>query len=213
MVDKIVWLIEDNETNAEEYTLFLEHTEELVIRWIKPRPGIDDYSDLIAAPETGAFILDQRLSEGSDANYTGLALAEYIQSVRPDIPLYILTGYPDEDVEHHGHSVDAVIRKSFVRDHADVSIKRILRAMQRYEEALSERQRSIKNLIDKKVTEGLATEEQAELDTLRGYAERPFEKEIERQEASITDRLDAQDEEIARVEALFQNIMGKLSED
>jgi FixJ family two-component response regulator len=215
MSDKasIVWLIDDDENDAEEYERFLELSGELEIVFVQPRPSLSDYVDLITNPDTAAFIIDQRLSDSANAPYEGLDLADYLRTLRPELPIYILTNYADDTMEGKGQSADAIIKKGNVRDYTEVTIARILRSVKRYEEALTEKQYRLKTLIDHKITNQLTDVEEKELESLRADIERSFDLALSDQEQKREVYLQEQEERLAKLEEIAQKFLKGLTKD
>jgi DNA-binding NarL/FixJ family response regulator len=177
--NRVIWLIEDDENDAEEYKRFLEQSGQLKIVFESPRPAVIDYAELLTDPDTVAFIIDQRLSDFANAPYEGLDLADYLRTLRPELPIFILTNYAGNDeLESKGQSADSIIKKEILRDHTDVVVARILRSIQRYEAALTEKQQRLKTLIDRKIAQGLTEAEEQELQSLREDIERPLESPV-----------------------------------
>jgi FixJ family two-component response regulator len=173
-MSKIVKLVEDSHEDADLYGQLLEAAGEINIEYVPARPGVADYADVAADPETGAVIIDERLSEFAGVDYTGLEVADFLRTLRPELPIYILTNYANDIPDDQGESVEFIIDKKTVRKAAKVYVVRILRAMQQYEAALMEQQRRLKELIDRKLADELSEEEEAELQQLRATIERPF---------------------------------------
>ena len=173
-MSKVVKLIEDSYEDADLYRQLLEAAGEIKIEYVPARPGVTDYADLAADPETGAVVIDERLGVYAGVDYTGLQVADFLRTLRPELPIYILTNYANEIADDQGESVEFIIDKKTVRNAARVYAVRILRAMQQYEAALTKQQRRLKELIDRKLAGELSEEEEAELQRLRAAIERPF---------------------------------------
>ena len=207
-MSKIIRLIEDNADDASLYRELLEAVGDIKIEPVDvcTRPTTSDYTDLIADAETGAIIIDERLGEYGGVNYTGLQLADFLRTLRPEIPIYILTNYPGDISDDQGESVEFVIDKKTVRKKAKVYVARILRHMQQYEAALTEQQRRLKNLIDRKLTDGLNNEEEEELKQLRAKIERPSGPAIIDEENKWIERERKQEEDLRRQEELLERL-------
>ena len=210
---KIVMLIEDNIDDAALFGQLLEAAGDIKVEHVGVRAALSDYTDLLASPETGAIIIDERLSDYGGVDYTGLDLADYLRTLRPEIPIYILTHYPDDIPEDHSGSTELIIDKTQVRKAAKAYVTRMLRQMQRYDDALTEQQKRLKDLIDRKLAQELTEQEQRELEQLRADIERPlgptmidaqskWERELGRQEKLLREiekllpqNLDASDDQ------------------
>ena len=114
----------------------------------------------------------------------------------------MLTGYP-QDVEGAGE-VEDVIPKSEIRKSAPEYVARILRSMQRYEEAMTDRQKRLNDLIDRKLAGDLTKAEERELQELRKDIERPYVPELLRAKGK---REKAEEDEMK----LLQRISERLS--
>jgi FixJ family two-component response regulator len=206
MMSKVVKLIEDSHEDADLYRQLLEAVGEIKMEYVPARPGVADYADLAADPETGAVIIDERLSEYAGVDYTGLQVADFLRTLRPELPIYILTNYANEIADDQGESVEFIIDKKTVRKAAKVYVARILRAMQQYEAALMEQQRRLKELIDRKLAGELSVKEGAELQQLRAAIERPFATAELEHERLWHEDLQQQRELLERLEQVARGI-------
>lgn len=174
----IVWLVEDDPVQANQYSRLLELAShgQLKVKFVPVREVLEDYGSLLAEPETAAIILDQRLGEQSGVNYQGIDAAEYLRALKPEIPIFILTQHGSDDLLlSKEESVEFVIDKEDLSDlshKAEVHAIRILRAIGRYEESLTEKQRRMSQLVDKMISEGLDAAESAELSQIRAEFQR-----------------------------------------
>jgi hypothetical protein len=206
MANNVAKLVEDSDEDADLFQQLLELTGEIKVEHIRVRPGIADYADMAADPETGAVIVDERLGEYAGVNYTGMKVAEFLRGLRPELPIYILTNYANEIPVGEGGTVENIVDKNALRKAPLVHIKRILRAMQQYEAALTEQQQRFRELIDRKLSGDLDESEEIELQQLRVAVERPFASiEIE-QERQWEKNLQRQEEQLARLEKMTQEI-------
>lgn len=174
----IVWLIEDDPDQADQYSRLLEEASKHQLRviFVPVEEALDNYTSLLADPETGAIILDQRLGEQSGVNYQGIDAAEYLRAIKPEIPIFILTQHGSDDLLlSKEENVEFVIDKDELSDldhKAQVHAIRILRAIGRYEESLTEQQHRMSQLVDKMMSEGLDAAESTELSQLRAKFQR-----------------------------------------
>jgi CheY-like chemotaxis protein len=206
MTDKVVKLIEDSHEDADLHQQLLEAAGKIRIEYVPARPSVDDYADLAADPGTGAVMIDERLGEFAGVDYTGLEVADFLRTLRPELPIYILTNYANEIADDQGESVEFIIDKKTVRKAAKVYVARILRAMQQYEAALTDQQRQLKELIDRKLAGELSEEEEAELQQLRAAIERPFGPAEIEQERQWNEELQRQEEQLERLEKIAREI-------
>ncbi len=205
-MSKVVKLIEDSYEDADLYRQLLEAAGEIKIEYVPARPGVADYADLAADPETGAVVIDERLGVYAGVDYTGLQVADFLRTLRPELPIYILTNYANEIADDQGESVEFIIDKKTVRNAARVYAVRILRAMQQYEAALTKQQRRLKELIDRKLAGELSKEEEVELQQLRAAIERPFAPAEIEQDRRWDEELQRQEEQLERLEKIAQEI-------
>jgi hypothetical protein len=205
-MSKVAKLIEDSHEDADLYRQLLEAAGEIKIEYVPARPGVADYADLAADPETGAVIIDERLGVYAGVDYNGLQVADFLRTLRPELPIYILTNYANEIADDQGESVEFIIDKKTVRKAAKVYVARILRAMQQYEAALTDQQRRLKELIDRKLADELSEEEEAEFQQLRAAIERPFGPAEIGQERQWDKGLQRQEEQLERLEKIAREI-------
>ncbi|NTU79097.1 MAG: hypothetical protein HGA45_06800 [Chloroflexales bacterium] len=206
-VERLVWLVEDDQDDAEECIGFLEQFGTLKVEPVSVEFSIEAYDHLLADKETGAFIIDQRLYENIPGiPYTGIDLAEYLRVRRPELPIFILTNYPrDGELLNKGYNADSIIDKGDVGAYAQNYIYRILRSMGEYDRALTEKQQQLKGLIDKKLLGELTVEETEHLRALRSDLERPFERLVE-EDAKELVQLAAQEERLKKLEQILKDI-------
>lgn len=135
--------------------------------------NVADYNFLASIGQFGAVILDQKLDELSGVPYTGLELAKYLRAFRPELPLYILTNFPDDSGQfEEAREVEDIIAKRDFNQSPAKYVARILRATSRYEEALSVKSKELGDLIDKRLADTLTNPEAERLAELRAEFER-----------------------------------------
>jgi len=208
----IVKFIDDDSEDAQLYKEKLETDGSLKVELVNPRefPSISDY-DKILFDKTKAIIIDQRIAEYSGVPYDGLEIAEFLRSLNPVIPIFVLTNYEKEteDIDL-GWSVEYIIPKSKFRTKEQVLIhtKRILRAIGRYEDALSDRTKIFKELIDKKVSGKISEKEEKELNKIRSEFERIFSV----REAKELDKIEKKEKELDALNRILKELK-KLSKN
>lgn len=171
MIAPVIAYIDEDRKEQNMYTRWLECTHELQIARIDPRSfkTLSDYDRLLQDHELKAFVIDNKIAEYAGTPYEGVNIADFIRSLDCRIPIFILTNFSDpEDPEYEG-AVEYIIPKGHLNNkvNSTIHIKRILRAIGRYTDALSEREKIFSRLINKKVTEGLTEEEEVELENVR----------------------------------------------
>lgn len=179
MIEKsIIKFIEDDYDDAQLYKEKLESEGSLIVELVDPRefPIVSEYDKILfVTPQ--AIIIDQKISMYAGVPYEGLDIAEFLRSLNPMIPIFILTNYEKETSDlASGWSIEYIIAKSKfkTKNQVKIHIKRILRAVGRYEDALSKKTKIFKELIDKKVSGTISTQEEKELNKIRSEFERVF---------------------------------------
>ena len=202
----LVTLIDDNAEDLELYGRLLEQQGSFKISGINPRDrnSIESYTNLASIGEVDAVVIDQRLDELTGVGYDGIGVADYLRSLRPELPIYILTQYSD-DLGSRAMAVESIISKKEFNNSPDVFAHRILRAARRYKDALSEKHQRFLELIDMKTKGDINPDFAKELDQLRA--------EIERVETIVLDKkLSQPREERSKERKLLEEVLGRLRE-
>ncbi len=206
---KTIWLIEDDEDQADQFGRILEQAsnDQIEVKYVAVRPQITDYTPLLTDMNTGAIIIDQRLSDLSGVAYQGIEVADFLRTSRPEIPIFMLTQHSTDDllVEKEG-SVEFVIGKSELIKRDSVYAARILRSIGRYEASLDEKQARLKELIDLKLSDGLSEDEANELQDIRADYERPFEHQLTQQEQSWEKEQSAREEFLQQLKSMTNDL-------
>lgn len=212
MSKSIIKLIDDDSEDAKLYKEKLETDGYLKVELVDPKDfqSVSDY-DKILFDTAMAIIIDQRVAEYSGVPYDGLEIAGFLRSLNPMIPIFVLTNYEKEteDIDL-GWSVENIIPKSKFRTKEQVLIhtKRILRAIGRYEDALSKKSGIFKELIDKKVSGKISEKEEKELNKIRSEFERIFSV----REAKELDKIEKKEKEIDALNRILKELK-KLSKN
>ena len=173
--EKKVYLIEDDKGDARQYKRLLEHSQRLTVDIVEPLPSITEYAYLASDPRTGAILIDQRLSEGAGVPYEGTDVANFLRTLRSELPLIMLTNYCKDVEEDENEAIDSIFDKSNVSSHPEPYVSRLLRTMERYEDALTVNQTRLRELVDRKISDELTEDEEQELASLRADIERPID--------------------------------------
>lgn len=199
---RIYWLVDDDLQNARDYKELLQSSKghPLKIEIVAAQRNLKDYLPLLNDERTGGFILDQRLNELQPTNCSGLDLADYLRSYQPEIPIFILTQYSDPSLEQRGSAVEQIILKPDVRKNLETYATRLLRRLREFELALSEQQKRLKSLIDKKVNGKLTSKEREELDQIRSTIERPTHIVVDEEELEWEQGINKQHEILANLQ-------------
>jgi len=172
MADKVVWLVDDQEDECASFArLIQEKMQDITVRQqCPPFKNLQDSLPMLRNQLTAGLIVDQRLKETGIATYTGIELAKYVRSIRPKLPVYILTNFPDED-EYGGPvgDVEGIVAKTDMVDSEklDEWMARFKRHLDVYADILSERAQRFRVLLRKRVSSSLSEEEQKEYDELQ----------------------------------------------
>ncbi len=170
---RIVWFIDENDSERRTYSRTLTKILEgsVDVKGISPFPIKEDYLALLNGPNTSCIIIDQKLKTTGIATYTGIELAQYLRSINKKIPIYILTGFSEEEDEFQAGewSVEEIIAKGDLIDarRAEIIAARILRHIDVYEDILAEREKRFNELLRKSLNDELGEEELRELEALQ----------------------------------------------
>lgn len=145
----------------------------------EPFPSVADYNAILAAPNTAAFVLDQRMKQAGLVSYNGTDLAAHLRQIDPKMPIYILTGYNEEIEDFDGceHLVEYIIGKSQIRDRESKEAKiikaRMLRHLNVFNDVRDAQGERFHELLVKSLHGALTQEEHAEMDKLEGVISAP----------------------------------------
>ena len=173
MNDKIIWLIDENKTELRTFQRELSKrlSGNVKVEALDPYNKMQGYvKEILSDDRTVAIIIDQKLKDTGKVHYTGIELAEYLRGIKPKLPIYILTNFPDQDIFSGKElNVEYIIDKSDFRDDAKASTiaARILRHIDTYADILSERGQRFKELLEKSMNNKLNKDEYSELQELQ----------------------------------------------
>lgn len=211
--DRIVIFIEDDPEDADVYPRLLTASGRINVQHLAPLDDLTDYAELAAHPSIGAVIVDQRLSPRSGVPYSGYDVVQLLRSLRPELPIYMLTNYSREIPPGSRGSAEVIIVKGEAIQSADDWAQVIQRAMERYDKALTAQQSRFKELIDRKLTTDLTPEEEEELLQLRAALERPYALAEFDREAEWDTWLELEGEQLKRLEDIAQAIRQLFQQD
>lgn len=194
MKRNVIYFIDEDEdsraANARALVSLLDNPD-IEIRPSEPFRAMADYDRLVALPTTASFILDQRMKGSGKVNYNGTDLAAYLRRLDSKVPIYILTGHPEEDDDFYGSNylVEHIIGKDEIEDPQSepaITVKaRLLRHLNIFNDVRDEQSERFHQLLLKSLKETLTDEEQAEMDSIEGEhasailaIERKGEKEL-----------------------------------
>ena len=144
----------------------LLESEDVRIEVCEPYKNIEDYNPLVLKADTGAFILDQRMSTSGFYNYNGIDVANHLRNLNSKIPLYILTGHAEDTdaFEGQNHLVEYILGKEEINDITSpeaITIKaRMLRNLKTYNDIRNDRESKFQALLLKSLSEQLTEDEQ-----------------------------------------------------
>lgn len=171
MNDKVIWFIDEDETELRTYQRELAKRlgGNVKVEAIAPYSKMQDYKKALSDEKTVAIIIDQKLKNTGKAHYTGLELAEYLRGINPKLPIYILTNYSKDISLDEGLNVEYILDKSDFKDDAKANTitARILRHMDTYTDILSKRGQRFKKLLEKSMKQKLNKDEYDELEQLK----------------------------------------------
>lgn len=144
------------------------------IRLLPVLQEMTGYLMLLDAGNVSAVFIDQQLDQtGEITSFTGVGLAEFLRKHFPLMPIYVVTGHQIEGSElttEKAGATDAVIPKPNLVIDSPLSLmfkQQFLRRLERYDEALTTRQRRFRELLAKSLQTTLPAEETAELDQMK----------------------------------------------
>lgn len=171
----IIWLFDDEENQLRTYKALLQNAlprnSGARIEAVKALPHKEDYLRVVNDKLTGCLIVDQRMKETGEADYTGIELAKYLRALNDKLPIYILTNYDAIPDEFSGSewSVEDILskKKAGETDVINIFMARLLRRMKIYQNILGEREQRFSELLKKSLDKQLTKKEIKELEELR----------------------------------------------
>ncbi len=169
----ILYLVDDKEesrhANGPALQRFLGSPDIKVVA-MEPFAEFTQFDALLGNPSLGGFFIDQKMRGGGVVNYNGIELASHLRALHPKLPIYILTGYPNEDFTGTAYRVEDILDKEDIEDReserAQVLKARILRRLNVFGDVLSAREQRFHGLLVKSMTEALSLEEEKEFGLL-----------------------------------------------
>jgi hypothetical protein len=168
-----IYIIHPDTVQATAIAQQLERCTHLEVQIAPLQLAAADYADMAAAPDTGAVIVAQHLDPHSALGYAGIDVAEHLRRVRPGLPIYLLVR-GEEDLASREAVVEQVILEDDLLQRCPVYAARILRAMGRYLDAMSEQELRYRDLVARKLDGTLSESEEDELTARRTEIELPF---------------------------------------
>jgi hypothetical protein len=133
-----------------------------------PLPALADYAEFLVNDVVSAFILDERLNTSGNVCYTGAELAAHLRAIGGNMPIVILTNYPDDDFASKEWAVERITEKKSVLKSptapaAQAFKARLSREIEIAGNVLFGREERYRDLLVKSVAGNLTSEEEAEL--------------------------------------------------
>jgi DNA-binding LytR/AlgR family response regulator len=165
----ILYFVDDKEEArwANAYALqSLLDTPEVKVIGLEPFQNFFKYDSLLADPQVRGFFIDQRM-RGGGVVYNGIDLAEYLRGHNRKLPIYILTGHPDDDFTGTAYRVEDIMDKEDIEDPESDKAKtiraRILRRLEVFTDVSNIREKRFHDLLLKSLNEPLTADEEKEL--------------------------------------------------
>lgn len=191
-MNKTVLFIDDDEIERRSCTDVLKeifHGTTIAIEGVAPLPTLADYSKMVASDTVAALILDQKLNTAVAVPYSGAELAAHLRAIGSNIPIVILTNYPEE-VASRGWAVECIIqKKNILHDPTATPAQefkaRLSRQVELTASLIGERERRFHDLLVKSMKEPLTADEEKELGVLESERLVPAQAEEFRDAKSL----------------------------
>ena len=173
MNQTILYLVDDKEESRHANGPILQKflgSPNIKVVPLEPFPEYAKYDELLRDPSLGGFFIDQKMRGSGVVNYNGIELAEHLRGMVPKLPIYILTGYPNEDFTGTAYRVEDILDKEVIEDsNSEEGHKvqaRILRRLNVFEDVLNEREQRFHELLVKSLKKQLTSAEEKEIGLL-----------------------------------------------
>lgn len=138
---------------------------------LKPLPTLADYTGLVSKKIAAALIVDERLNTAGGVSYTGVELAAHLRAIGGNLPIVILTNFPEDDFNKQGWAVENIVaKKRVLNDPASPEAQAFKARLSRQIEiagiVLAEREQRFHDLLIKSLKETLTPAEEKELGLL-----------------------------------------------
>lgn len=143
-----------------------------------------------------ALVVDQVLNEQASgkknhATFKGHDVIAAIRKHLKSFPIYVITAYPeDDDLKDHRAEADRVLRRDEFAKNADVYVKRIVRAAERFAEEHKKDLSRLTDLARKAATNTISADERKELASLQSTIGFVTLQEAENARAKALDSLE-----------------------
>jgi hypothetical protein len=160
-------------------------------------------SKIINQNQLVSLVLDQRLYESGDTDYTGLKLASVVRASLPKLPIYILTNWTDKlDDAYH---VEYVFEKEHISEdvYKKEATARVRRHVNVFEDIIDEREDRFAELLPKYLGSQLSKDEENEFLSIKAGRIKPYSHEFDEDpelKAKLDEQAIALDETLKRLE-------------
>lgn len=171
---KSVIFIDDDEYERRSSTDVLNEIfkgTSIHVEALKPLPTLADYTGLVSKKIAAALIVDERLNTAGGVSYTGVELAAHLRAIGGNLPIVILTNFPEDDFNKQGWAVESIVAKKRVLNdpaspEAQAFKARLSRQIEIAGTVLAEREQRFHDLLIKSLKETLTPAEEKELGLL-----------------------------------------------
>lgn len=160
--------VETRDIIVELAELYLPDGGDWAVRGTAPFLSMEEFVVCIGEEDVAVLVLDERLHEqaheqtGEAVSYDGHNLVEFLRAGNPELPLFVVTSFADDDeLQEKGPDVEAIVNRSEFVNKPEVFVKRILRAGQRFSQTHSRELTELGAIADK-VARGAASADDAE---------------------------------------------------
>jgi hypothetical protein len=204
-----IFIIHHDPEQAVELARQLESCTHMPVQIAALQLAAPDYADIAADSATGAVLIEQELDPHLALGYTGLDVAEHLRRMRPGLPIYLLVNREEDLGGREAVVEDAIVKEEFLQ-RCPVYAERILRAIGRYLEAMSERDRRYRELVAHKLSGRLSESEEAELASYRAEIELPFAGSAIEQAKAWESNLREEEKLLTQFSSELKELLGKL---
>lgn len=143
------------------------------VNYLPPFKNRNEYNRYIIDNKVVLLVIDEKLDvpiSGIAVDYNGHDVVEYLRKFNKELPIFIITAYPETDdlLLVEGQADGIISRSKFVRvEDSNQIIMRLVRSTHRYLENYSKEYERLAILSNRVVTNKASTDERRELVALR----------------------------------------------
>jgi len=150
-------------------------------RGIAPLVTIDEYRTFITEEDVSVIVLDEKLQEqvseltGEAVTYNGHELVNFLRPRFPDLPIFVVTAYDEEDdLQSAASDVESILSRNEFNKSPEIHTARMIRSGHRFAEALQS-DLNLVSEISHKLAVGKATDEEIKkMTSIREKLSLPF---------------------------------------